>query len=91
MWETVGKCATAVGGERPLLPGVSKGDCATQMDEAMVAFLSMFYLLDFDYPRCHENGLLVLQRLVFNDANVPEDAAASFNAAMITYRKFKAE
>ncbi len=35
--------------------------------EAVVAFLATLYLLDFDYPKQHEYGLLMLQLIIFMD------------------------
>ena len=57
--------------------------------EAVVAYLATFYLLDFDYPRHHEMGLNVLQYYLFQDTNVPNDIAASFNAHLDAYKQFK--
>ena len=51
-----------------------------QLPEAVVAFLAAFYLLDIDYPKCHEIGMNVLQYCIFEDKNVPKDIAAQFNA-----------
>ena len=69
---------------------ISKLEIA-KLDEGLVAFLSLFYLLNFDYPRNQEIGLLMLQHFIFNDKNLPEDAVNSFNATVADYRKFKAE
>ena len=35
--------------------------------EAVLAFLATLYLLDFDYPKQHEYGLLMLQSITFMD------------------------
>ena len=35
--------------------------------EAVVAFLATLNLLDFDYPKSHEYGLLILQLIIFMD------------------------
>ena len=35
--------------------------------EAVVAFLATLYLLDFDYPKQHKYGLLMLQLIIFMD------------------------
>jgi hypothetical protein len=35
--------------------------------ETVVAFLATLYLLDFDYPKQHEYGLLMLQSITFMD------------------------
>ena len=61
-----------------------------KLDEGVIALLASFYLLDFDYPRQQENGLLVLQHFLFNDTNVPQDATASFRSVMGQYTKYKA-
>ena len=34
------------------------------MAEAVVGFVASFYLLDFDYPKQHEFGLFMLQRII---------------------------
>jgi hypothetical protein len=60
-----------------------------QLPEAVVAFLAAFYLLDIDYPKCHEIGMNVLQYCIFEDKNVPKDIATQFNAQLSAYKKFK--
>ena len=49
---------------------------ATNLNEGVFALLASFYLLDFDYPRFLEIGLIVLHH-VFKDINVPQDVAGS--------------
>lgn len=59
--------------------------------EAVVAFLSSFYLLDFDYPTQNEIGMTILQVFVFNDNRIPEDITIPVNGMLKAYRKYKAE
>ena len=57
--------------------------------EATVAYLASFYLLDFDYPKSCEVGLCILQRITFQDENIPMDITASFESALKSYNSFK--
>ena len=67
---------------------VSKID-GSKMDEALLALLATFYLLDLDYPRNLEIGLSILQNFIFGDQNVPEDISQSFQSALSSYQEFK--
>jgi hypothetical protein len=62
-----------------------------ELPEAVVAFLAAFYLLDVDYPKCHEIGMNLLQYFIFEDKNVPKDIAVHFNAQLSAYKKFKTD
>ena len=64
---------------------------ATKLNEGVLALLASFYLFDFDYPQFLDIGLIVLQHYVFKDINVPQDVAGSFQAALTSFRKFKAD
>ena len=67
--------------------------CQTELDDmakAVVAFLASFYLLDFDYIKQHELGLLMLQVLVLGDKQIPADIAHHFDMEK-QYRKYKSE
>ena len=57
--------------------------------EATVAYLASFYLLDFDYRKSCEVGLCILQRITFQDENIPMDITASFESALKSYNSFK--
>lgn len=59
--------------------------------EATVGYLASFYLLDFDYPKCFEIGMNMLQRVIFKDERVPQDISGTFNVALKAYNKYKAE
>ena len=52
--------------------------------EAVVGFLSSFYLLDFDYPKQNKIGMDILQ---FFKILIP----VAVNAILKTYRKYKVE
>lgn len=64
---------------------------AVNLDEAAVAFLASFYLLDFDYPKQFEVGLNMLQYFVFKDEHTPKDIAVTFNGLLSSYKKYKNE
>ena len=57
--------------------------------EATVAYLASFYLLDFDYPKSCEVGLCILQRITFQDENIPKDITTSFESALKSFNSFK--
>ena len=59
--------------------------------EAVVAFIGTFYLMDFDYPKQHEYGLLMLQAIVFMDERVPSDVKSAFEGVAKAYRKYKVD
>ena len=59
--------------------------------EAVVAFLAAFYLLDVDYPNCHEIGVNLLEYFIFEDKNVPKDISVHFDAQLSAYKKFKTD
>ena len=59
------------------------------LNEAVLALLARFYLLDFDYPRMQEIGLNVLQHYIIKDTNVPQDIANLFKSTMTSYRVSK--
>lgn len=61
------------------------------MAEAVVGFVASFYLLDFDYPQQHEFGLVMLQRIIFEDETVPRDIAIIFEGMVKAFQKYKAE
>lgn len=66
----------------------------TAIAAAVVAILGAFYLLDFDYPKQHEYGMLMIQTLltlVFEDETVPGDIAHIFQGMAMLYRKYKNE
>ena len=58
----------------------------TRLDEGVLSLLASFYLLDFDYPRYHKIGLIILE-----DINVPQDIAGPFQYIANNYRKFKSD
>jgi hypothetical protein len=60
-----------------------------KVQEAILALIGMFYLLDIDYARYHELGFTVLQNIIFEDKNTPGDLINLFTAAMAEYAKFK--
>ena len=62
-----------------------------KLDEGVLALLASFYLLDFDYPRCHEISLTFLQQCTFKDMSVPTDITASFQLALSNYNDFKTD
>ena len=62
---------------------------ATNLNGGVFALLASFYLLDFDYPRFLEIGLIVVHHYVFKDINVPQDVAGSFQSALTSFREFK--
>ena len=63
-------------------------ECLTQ---AVVAFLGTFYLINFDYPKQHEYGLLMLQSIVFMNERVPSDVKSAFEGVAKAYTKYKVE
>ncbi|XP_033125439.1 uncharacterized protein LOC117123570 [Anneissia japonica] len=54
----------------------------SKLDEALLAFLGAFYLLDFDYPKSHEIGLSVLQCLILLDKETPADLLKTVESVM---------
>ena len=54
--------------------------------EAVVAFLAVFYLLDYDYPKHWEIGMNMFQYFVFEDRNPLEDLSVSFNQVLKQYK-----
>ena len=65
----------------------------TEIDKlasAVVAF-GTFCLLDFDYSKQHEYGMLILQTLVFKDEKVPGEIAHVFQEMAKLYGKYKRE
>ncbi len=61
----------------------------TKIDEALLALIGLFYLLDVDYPPEHELSLTILHYLVFGDKAVPSALVKPFNAVLADYTKFK--
>ena len=49
-----------------------------KLDEAAVAFLESFYLLDFDYPKQFVVGLNMLQYFVFKDKHTRPQRRCSY-------------
>lgn len=50
-----------------------------QLAEAVVAFLSIYYLLDVSYPSNWEMSLIILQFLIFGDFQAPPHIVTSVN------------
>ena len=61
------------------------------MMEGILAYIGVFYLMDFDYPSMFEIGLTTLHYLFFNDQNIPADILPTFTAAMNDYKLYKGE
>lgn len=59
------------------------------IQEAVLALIGLFYLMDVDYPKAYELGLSILQNLCFGDHNMPGDILNVFNNAIGEYLKFK--
>eukprot|EP00112_Aurelia_sp_Birch-Aquarium-sp1_P023159 Seg679.17 transcript_id=Seg679.17/GoldUCD/mRNA.D3Y31 product="hypothetical protein" protein_id=Seg679.17/GoldUCD/D3Y31 len=57
-----------------------------KLDEAVVAHLAAFYLLDFDYPKNSEVGMSMLQYLLFNDESIPQDITTQFKNTVAAYK-----
>jgi hypothetical protein len=55
----------------------------TPIAAAVVAILGAFYLLDFDYPKQHEYGMLMIQTLL--------TLVHIFQGMAMLYRKYKNE
>ena len=41
------------------------------IDEAFIAYLASYYLLDMDYPKAGETALTIMQWIIFDDKSVP--------------------
>ena len=57
--------------------------------EATVVYLASFYLLDFAYSKSCEVGLCILQRINFQDENIPKDITASFESKLKSFNSFR--
>ena len=50
--------------------------------DALVHLLSLYYILDVDWPECSALGLHVLAWLIFDDRRVPPRLMEAVNSAM---------
>ena len=57
--------------------------------EAVVAYMGIFYIIDFDYPPVHELGLTSLQYICFANKEIPGDLLTTFNSALTEHMKHK--
>ena len=74
-----------------LIVGDSVMSRIPNLHEAILGYIAVFYLMDFDYPVVFELGLTMLQFLFFMDKNIPGDLLASFNMCRKDYDAYKEE
>ena len=57
---------------------------------AYLAYMEMYYLLDYDYPQHYEVALTALHFIIYEDKRIPVDILGHFNKIVEQYNKFKA-
>jgi hypothetical protein len=59
------------------------------MHKAFVAYMSVFYVADLDYPKQLELPLTILQYIIFKDKKTPADIVTQIDLVWKEYQKFK--
>ena len=61
----------------------------TDISKAFVVFMSLFYLMDLDYPQSHEVALTIMQYLIFEDKKTPVELIKAVDANWVEYTMYK--
>ena len=62
----------------------------TELAKSIVAYLSMFYALNIDYPKEFEIALTAMQFFIFQNNDTPLDILESVQAGWSAYKDYSA-
>ena len=68
---------------------ISKIDKETEPIMALLAYIGLYYLLDYDYPLQYEVGLTIPHYIFYEDSSIPVDILAHFNKSLEQFNKYK--
>ena len=57
--------------------------------EAFIAYMSLYYLMDVDYPQSQEVSLSIMQYIIFHDKKTPADVMKALDTSCRQYTLFK--
>ena len=56
---------------------------------ALLAYIGLYYLSDYDYPLQYEVGLTIPHYIFYEDSSIPVDILAHFNKSLEQFNKYK--
>ena len=57
--------------------------------EAFITYMSLYYLMDVDYPQSQEVSLTIMQYIIFHDKKTPPDVMKALDMSWRQYTIFK--